>query len=291
MVQAHQTVNAVTGSGTTSADPGHLEKQFAQFAKTRDRAIRDELVRAHLPLAEYLAKRFLHRGVAADDLVQVASLGLVKAVDRFEPQRGVTFSTFATPTILGELKRHFRDKGWALRVPRRLQELHLELAASVAILTQQLGRSPTIAEIATTAGISEDEVLEATDVAQAYRVGSLSLPPTEQGDTIDAASGALGETDSNLELVDERIEVTRLLRVLPARERSIVHMRFFEGLTQSEIATRLGISQMQVSRLLTRSIAVLRQEARSGTAVTNTKEQTSTDVRRDEQTEGIAWRE
>ncbi len=259
----------MTGSGTTNADPGQLDSQFARFAETRDPAIRDELVRAYLPLAEYLAKRFLHRGVAADDLVQVASLGLVKAVDRFEPQRGVTFSTFATPTIIGELKRHFRDKGWALRVPRRLQELHLELAATVGTLTQELGRSPTIAEIATAAGISEDDVLEATDVAQVYRVSSLGLPPTEEGETNDAASAALSEVDSNLELVEERIEISRLLRVLPQRERSIVHMRFFEGRTQSEIATRLGISQMHVSRLLARSIDALRQEAKDRTASTS----------------------
>jgi RNA polymerase sigma-B factor len=262
----------MTGSGTANAEPGALEEQFSRFAETRDPAIREDLVRAYLPLAEYLAKRFLHRGVAADDLFQVASLGLVKAVDRFEPQRGVTFSTFATPTIIGELKRHFRDKGWALRVPRRLQELHLELAATVGTLTQELGRSPTIAEIASKAAISEDEVLEATDVAQVYRVSSLGAPPTEDGESNDAASGALSEIDSNLALVEERIEITRLLRVLPPRERSIVHMRFFEGRTQSEIASRLGISQMHVSRLLARSIEALRQEAKGSVAASNRPE-------------------
>jgi RNA polymerase sigma-B factor len=245
-----------------------LDEQFARFAETRDTAVRDELVRAYLPLAEYLAKRFLHRGVAADDLYQVASLGLVKAVDRFEPQRGVTFSTFATPTIIGELKRHFRDKGWALRVPRRLQELHLELAGSIGILTQELGRSPTIAEVAAKSGISEDEVLEATDVAQVYRVSSLGLPPTEEGEGNGSSSGALSEIDDNLELVEERMEISRLLRVLPPRERSIVHMRFFEGRTQSEIAGRLGISQMHVSRLLARSIDALRQEAKGPPSAT-----------------------
>jgi RNA polymerase sigma-B factor len=260
------------------ADPVDLDEQFARFAETRDAALRDDLVRAYLPLAEYLARRFLHRGVAADDLFQVASLGLVKAVDRFEPQRGVTFSTFATPTIIGELKRHFRDKGWALRVPRRLQELHLELASSVGTLTQELGRSPTIAEVAARSGISEDEVLEATDVAQVYRVSSLGLPPTEESEGNGSSSGALSEIDDNLELVEERMEISRLLRALPPRERSIVHMRFFEGRTQSEIAARLGISQMHVSRLLARSIDALRQEAK-GSPFTNDSSDSTSDIR------------
>jgi RNA polymerase sigma-B factor len=246
---------------STQADPAELHEQFVRYGETRDPALRDELVRAHLPLADYLTRRFLHRGVARDDLFQVASLGLVKAVDRFEPVRGVTFSTFATPTIIGELKRHFRDKGWALRVPRRLQELHLELTATVGLLTQQLGRSPTIAEIAATAGVSEEEVLEATDVAQVYRVGSLGTPPGDGSEPTEDTSPALGEVDSNFEVVDQRVELAALLQVLPARERSIVHMRFYEGLTQSEIAARLGISQMQVSRLLVRSIESLRNAA------------------------------
>jgi RNA polymerase sigma-B factor len=248
--------------GDIGLDSRELGERFAEFARTGSPAIREELVRAYLPLAEYLAKRFLHRGVPSDDLVQVASLGLIKAVDRFEPERGLAFSTFATPTIIGELKRHFRDKGWALRVPRRLQELHLELATTIGSLTQELGRSPTIAEIAAEARVSEEEVLEATDVAQVYRVSSLETPPTEEGNTVESRSGSLSEIDGNLELVEERIEIARLLRVLPPRERAIVHMRFFEGKTQSEIAASLGISQMHVSRLLARSIDQLRQEAR-----------------------------
>jgi RNA polymerase sigma-B factor len=252
----------VTGGEAARADADELEEVFVRYVETRDPALRDELVRAYLPLADYLAKRFLHRGVAADDLFQVASLGLVKAVDRFEPHRGVMFSTFATPTIVGELKRHFRDKGWALRVPRRLQELHLELVTTVGLLTQELGRSPTVAEIAAKSGIGEDEVLEATDVAQVYRVGSLGTPPSEGGEPADASSRALSALDGNLELVEERIEIGRLLQVLAPRERQIVHLRFYEGRTQSEIARRLGISQMHVSRLLARSIEALRQAAK-----------------------------
>jgi RNA polymerase sigma-B factor len=262
--------------GDPGLDSGALEDRFAEFARTGAPALRDELVRSYLPLAEYLAKRFLHRGVPSDDLFQVASLGLVKAVDRFEPERGLAFSTFATPTIIGELKRHFRDKGWALRVPRRLQELHLELATTIGSLTQELGRSPTIAEIAAAARVSEEEVLEATDVAQVYRISSLETPPTEEGDTGDSRSGALSEIDSNLDLVEERMEIARLLRVLPRRERAIVHMRFFEGKTQSEIAAGLGISQMHVSRLLARSIDQLRQEARGSPPMRSRRAATTT---------------
>jgi RNA polymerase sigma-B factor len=267
--------------GDTGLESGELEDRFVEFAHTGDPAIREELVRAYLPLAEYLAKRFVHRGVPSDDLVQVASLGLVKAVDRFEPERGLAFSTFATPTIIGELKRHFRDKGWALRVPRRLQELHLELASTIGSLTQELGRSPTIAEIAAAARVSEEEVLEATDVAQVYRISSLEAPPTEEGDTGDSRSAALSEIDGNLELVEERMEIARLLRALPPRQRAIVHMRFFEGKTQSEIAASLGISQMHVSRLLARSIDQLRQEGR-GSPPTGSRRTVNTTIRRDD---------
>ena len=153
-----------------------LRRKFEQFAQSRDPALRNELVTAHLGLAEYLARRFDNRGEPVDDLVQVASVGLVKAVDRFDPERGLEFSTYATPTIVGELKRHFRDKGWAVRVPRRVQELHLRLSPVVAGLGQELGRSPTIAEIARHAGASEEEVLEAIEAGHAYRTTSLDAP-------------------------------------------------------------------------------------------------------------------
>src|SRR6476661_7839376 len=150
-----------------------LRGKFRRLAESRDPALRNELVTAHLGLAEYLARRFDNRGEQVDDLVQVASVGLVKAVDRFDPDRGLEFATYATPTIVGELKRHFRDKGWAVRVPRRVQELHLRLSPAVAALGQELGRSPTIAEIARHAGASEEEVLEAIEAGNAYRTSSL----------------------------------------------------------------------------------------------------------------------
>src|ERR1700681_608749 len=159
-----------------AAHRDQLRAKFTRFAETRDNRLRDELVEAPLGLAEYLARRFANRGEPLDDLVQVASLGLLKAVDRFDPERGVEFSTYATHTVVGELKRHFRDKGWAVRAPRRMQELYLRLGKVVAFLGQELGRSPTIAELAAETGVSEEEVLEALEAGQAYRFPSLDAP-------------------------------------------------------------------------------------------------------------------
>lgn len=236
-----------------------LREQFISYARDRDAASREQLVAAHLGLAEYLARRFANRGEPLDDLVQVASLGLIKAVDRFDPERGVEFSTYATHTIVGELKRHFRDKGWAIRAPRRMQELYLRLGKVVGTLGQELGRSPTIAELAAEVKVSEEEVLEALEAGQAYRSTSLDAPAgNEEGETLGTR---LGEEDPSLEDAESRATLSPLLAQLPSRERLILHLRFFEGLTQSEIATRLGISQMHVSRLLARSVAQLRSAA------------------------------
>ncbi len=236
-----------------------LREQFIAFAHQREAPLRDELVAAHLGLAEYLARRFANRGEPLEDLVQVASLGLIKAVDRFDPERGVEFSTYATHTIVGELKRHFRDKGWAIRAPRRMQELYLQLGKVVGTLSQELGHSPTIAELAAEVEVSEEEVLEALEAGQAYRSASLDAPVgNEEGETLGAH---LGEEDVSLADVESRATLSPLLAQLPPRERLILHLRFFEGLTQSEIATRLNISQMHVSRLLARSVSELRNAA------------------------------
>ena len=244
-------------------DPGQreeLRRKFAEFAETRDARLRDELIEAHLGLAEYLARRFGNRGEPLDDLVQVASVGLLKAVDRFDPERAVEFSTYATHTIVGELKRHFRDKGWAVRAPRRMQELYLRLGKIVGTLSQELGRSPTIQELAAEAQVSEEEVLEALEAGQAYRFASLDAPSPgdEDGDSI---GSHLGEEDSGMVDAEHRASLSPLISRLPQREQTILHLRFFEGLTQSEIAGRLGISQMHVSRLLARSLAQLRAAA------------------------------
>ena len=237
-----------------------LRTKFAAFVESGDRDLRDDLVAAHIGLAEYLARRFANRGEALDDLIQVASIGLVKAVDRFDPSRGVEFSTYATHTIIGELKRHFRDRGWAVRAPRRMQELYLRLGDVIGRLSQQLGRSPTISDLANEVQVSEEEVLEALEAGQAYRFASL-----DAGASGDAGNGEgdglmvrLGKEDAELDDAEARAVLAPLLATLPARERLIVQLRFFDGLTQSEIAERLGISQMHVSRLLARCVAQLR---------------------------------
>ena len=242
------------------ADREELRRRFVEFARTRDPALRDHLISAHLGLAEYLARRFSNRGEPLDDLIQVASVGLVKAVDRFDPERGVEFSTYATHTVVGELKRHFRDKGWAVRAPRRMQELYLRLGKIVANLSQELGRSPTIPELAAEAQVSEEEVLEAMEAGQAYRFASLDAPSPGDDDG-DSLGTHLGAEDAQMVDAEHRATLSPLLANLPARERTIIHLRFFEGLTQSEIAARLGISQMHVSRLLSRSLSQLRAAA------------------------------
>lgn len=243
-------------------DREELRRQFAEFASSRDEGLRETLVNAHLGLAEYLARRFANRGEPLDDLVQVASIGLVKAVDRFDPERAVEFSTYATHTIVGELKRHFRDKGWAVRAPRRLQELYLRLGQVVAELSQELGRSPTVAELAKEMQASEEDVLEAMEAGQAYRFASLDAPapgPDDEGSS--ALAAQLGEEDLTMAAAEDRAALSPLLARLPAREQRILYLRFFQGLTQSEIATQLGISQMHVSRLLARSLSQLRSVA------------------------------
>lgn len=233
---------------------------FAEYAKTGDLALRDELVAEHMGLAAYLARRFANRGQPLEDLTQVAALGLLKAVERYDPTLGVEFSTYATTTIVGELKRYLRDKGWAVRAPRRMQELYLTLGRVVDSLGHELGRSPTIAELAVEVGASEEEILEALEAGQAYRFASLDAP--RPGDAEDGEGASLGDTvgddDGEMERAEARAVLAPMLEVLAPKQRQIVHMRFFEGLTQSEIARRLGISQMQVSRLLSRSVAQMR---------------------------------
>lgn len=222
-------------------------------------AEREKLVNQYIGLVEFLARRFRNRGEPLEDLIQVGTIGLLKAIDRFDLEREVEFSTYATPTIVGELKRHFRDKGWAVRVPRRLQELHLELTKIVGHLGQELGRSPTVAEIAEAANTSEEQVLEGLEIAQAYNFASLDAPiDTEEGGTTSFAD-QLGSEDEQLENLEYRASLAPEMEKLPERERRILYLRFFKGMTQSEIAERLDISQMHVSRLLNRTLAGLRE--------------------------------
>jgi RNA polymerase sigma-B factor len=220
---------------------------------------RDDLVRLHLPLVEHLTRRFLNRGEQYDDLLQVGTIGLIKAIDRFDSDRGVEFSTYATPTILGEIKRHFRDKSWAIRVPRRLQELRAAISGVTAELTQDLGRSPTVAEIARRVGVTEEEVIEGLESANAY--STLSLDAGDSGGEDGAMSmlDTIGEDDEALAHVENRESLKPLLEQLDPREKHILTLRFFRGMTQSQIATEIGVSQMHVSRLLNKTLAQLRE--------------------------------
>jgi RNA polymerase sigma-B factor len=238
------------------AEDEQTQRSDALFRRLPDPGAREELTQVYQPLAEYLARRFYGRGEAVEDLIQVASIGLLKAIDRFDLSRGVKFSTYATATIVGELKRHFRDKGWALRVPRRLQEAGMKVGRSVTELYQDLGRAPTIPEIGQRTGLTEEEVLEAMETAQAYTTASLDAPTDEEGAT---SADRLGVEEEAFDLLEGWTSVEPALRRLPARERRILYLRFFRGLTQTQIAEELGISQMHVSRLLSRTLRELRE--------------------------------
>lgn len=241
-----------------TATRAELRAKFEELSRTGDPRLRQELIEGHLRLAQYLARRFANRGEPTGDLVQVGSLALVKAVDRFDPKRGVEFSTYATQTIVGELKRHFRDKGWSVRAPRRLQELSLRLGKVLGELSQQFGRSPTIAELASATGTSEEEVLEALEAGQAYRSSSLDAPAPGEEARDESLASHLGQEDEGFVAAEERVTLSPLVSSLPGRQQQILRMRFWEGRTQSEIARTLGISQMHVSRLLSRSLGELR---------------------------------
>src|SRR5215216_381086 len=220
-------------------------------------AARDGLVHLHLPLVEHCARRFRNRGEPFEDLVQVGTIGLLKSIDRFDTDRGVEFSTYATPTIIGEIKRYFRDKGWAIRVPRRLQELRMQIGAATAELTQSLGRSPTPRELAESIGCSVEEIIEGIESSNAY--STLSLDASD--DTEDGGNtmlDAIGMEDENLEHVEIRESLKPLLDALEPREKRILLLRFFKSKTQTQIAEEIGVSQMHVSRLLTRTLAQLR---------------------------------
>ena len=220
-------------------------------------AARDELVHLHLPLVEHCARRFRNRGEPFEDLVQVGTIGLLKSIDRFDVERAVEFSTYATPTIIGEIKRYFRDKGWAIRVPRRLQELRMQIGAATAELTQSLGRSPTPRELAGAIGCSVEEIVEGIESSNAY--STLSLDATD--DSEDAGGSmldAIGVVDENLEHVEIRESLKPLLDALEPREKKILLLRFFKNRTQTQIAEEIGVCQMHVSRLLTRTLDQLR---------------------------------
>jgi len=232
-------------------------ERFRIYRKTGDRQLRNDLVEEHRWIAIRCARRFERRGEPLDDLVQVAQLGVLKAVERFDPEHGAAFPSFAMPTVMGELRRHFRDRTWSVGVPRRLKELHVSLARAVEHLGQTLGRQPKVEELASELGVSVEEILEALDAGAAYRAAPLSRPDDSDEEREPAV---LGEEDSGLAEADVRLAARRLISTLPQRERTIVYLRFFGGLTQQEIAERMGMSQVHVSRLLRQCLTRLRAE-------------------------------
>ena len=228
-----------------------------------DLQAREQLIEQYMSLVRSLARRYSYRGEQLEDLVQIGAIGLIKAIDRFDIDRGVELTTYATPNIIGEIKRHFRDKGWSVRVPRGLQELNVQLSRLVEQLTVQLGRSPSIAELAKAAGTEEEEVLEALEPGRAYSSLSLSSGGSqEDGEELDPLE-SIGTEEHQYEVSEDRAVLAPGFRVLDERERRILHLRFFKGFTQSQIAQQVGISQMHVSRLIRRSLEKIREEIAS----------------------------
>jgi RNA polymerase sigma-B factor len=229
-----------------------------RYHERGDATAREELVNRHLPLVKSLARRYAGRGEALEDIEQVGAIGLIKAIDRYELSRDVALTTYATPNVVGEIKRHFRDKGWAIRVPRALQELNGKMGPTIETLTARLGRSPSIAEIAAEFETTPEQVLEAMEAGSAYAPVSLSAGPTSEGE-LDPLE-TIGDVDAEFDRTDDRTSLEPALAALPEREQEILRMRFEDGLTQTQIAEQIGISQMHVSRLIRRSLERMRKQ-------------------------------
>jgi RNA polymerase sigma-B factor len=252
--------SAVSDRAAEDAAASALIESFAT-ADPADPArarLRDRAIEAWLPLAHHLARRYHGRGEPNDDLFQVAVIGLIKSVDRYDPTRGIDFAAFAIPTVLGEIKRHFRDRTWSIRVPRRLQELRLAISTANNQLTNSLGRAPTVADVAAHLGISEEEVLEGLEGGRAYNATSLSTPVNDDGAL--ELGDTLGTIDGGFELTDNLVSLGPALATLDDRERTILSLRFYGNQSQAEIGEHLGISQMHVSRLLARAVGKLRKQ-------------------------------
>jgi RNA polymerase sigma-B factor len=230
-----------------------------RYHEDGDLQAREQLIEQYMSLVRSLARRYSYRGEQLEDLVQIGAIGLIKAIDRFDLSRGVELTTYATPNIIGEIKRHFRDKGWSVRVPRGLQELNVQLSRLVEQLTVQLSRSPTIPELAKAAGVEEEEVLEALESGRAYTSLSLSVGGGGGDDDDLDPLESLGTEEHQYEVSEDRAVLAPGFKVLDERERKILQLRFFEGLTQSQIAQQVGISQMHVSRLIRRSLEKIRE--------------------------------
>jgi RNA polymerase sigma-B factor len=221
---------------------------------------RDAIIERCLPLADHIARRFEGKGEARDDLLQVARIGLINAVKRFDVEMGSDFASFAVPTIMGELRRHFRDNSWSVKVPRRMKELHLQIGTASAEMSQRLGRAPTASELATELGIDRDEVLDGLMAGSSYKTTSIDGAAGSGSEDRPSLAETLGDVDPGLEKVEYREALRPLLEELPERERTVLVLRFFESMTQSQIAAKVGISQMHVSRLLAKTLAQLREK-------------------------------
>jgi RNA polymerase sigma-B factor len=246
-------------------DRDRTRELFVRLGRTHEESVRDELVVAYLNLVRFLAMKFANRGEPLDDLIQVGTVGLIKAIDRFEPERGIEFTTYATPTIVGEIKRYFRDKGWAVKVPRRLQELNLAVNRANERMTVALGRSPTVSELAAELEAGEEDILEAQELGQAYNLLSLDSEISGESERkSQTLADTVGAPDADLALFEDRANLEYAMRVLSGRERVIIHLRFYESASQTEIAKRLNVSQMHVSRLQARALEKLRAALNDG---------------------------
>jgi RNA polymerase sigma-B factor len=236
---------------------------FTRLAQSRDSALRDALVERYLPLARQLARRYQRPDEPLDDLVQVAALGLVKAVDRFDASRSVAFSSYAVPTILGEIKRHFRDRTWSVRVPRDLQEMALRVERTVDQLTRELHRQPSVTELAERVDAGEEQVLEALEASGAYRAMSLETPRGSEAEGTETLADSVGGEEDGYMRAEDRATIAQLMRSITPREREVLRLRFEEDLTQAEIGELIGVSQMQVSRIIRQAVSRLRHAAQS----------------------------
>lgn len=246
--------------GSSDVSSKETAELFKEYARGRDQSIRDRLILGHQNLVHYLAGKFANRGIPLEDLVQVGMIGLVHAVDRFDPERGLQFSTYATPTIVGEIRRHFRDKGWSLKVPRRLQELNLAASKAASEMSVKLGRSPSIHEIANEIGATEEETLEAIELGNAYDTVSLDTQIQSQGESAPLTLAEfLGQRDSSLQRLEAYGDLRHAIDSLEPRERAIIYYRFFKDLSQTQVAEKLNISQMHVSRLQQKALKKLKE--------------------------------
>lgn len=240
--------------GKPAWDKERTRELFRRYKEEGDEEAREQLIVSHVNLVRYIAAKFKNRGEPLDDLIQVGTIGLIKAIDRFDPSRGLEFTTYATPTIMGEIKRHFRDKGWTIRVPRRLQELSAKVNSATDELTARLQRSPSIEEVAEYLGTTADEVLEAMESSSAYSSVPLEAQGGNEDDDAPSVIDRYASVDGDLEASDDRMVLEEVIAEFPEADQQAIRMRFIDGMTQVEIAKRLGISQVQVSRMLRRAL-------------------------------------